>query len=155
LALDNYEFAKRMRAVTGKIFVHPFQLCDGGEIVLRAKLRIHIANLLPDPLLKDALQNPLEQTLVIDLFDLPQRVAYREQILDLRKEMTEREAAHRLGLTVTATQRAAALDRLMKGRGLLDPYVRLTEPPPNYGQLRRHLHARYQFEPLPGYIPDW
>ncbi len=35
LAIDSYEFAKRMRQVTGKILVYPFQLCDGGHIVLR------------------------------------------------------------------------------------------------------------------------
>jgi hypothetical protein len=60
--------------------------------------------------------------------------------------LTERVVAKKLGITITAAQRAAALDRLMKERGLGDPYVRVLEPPADYGKLRRYRHPLYHFE---------
>jgi hypothetical protein len=162
LTLDSFEFAKRMRELTGPIFVYPFRLCEGAPFVLRAKLRLHLANLLPDKHVREVLEKPLEHVLTIDLFDMPQRVALREKIIAGRQEReasghkrTERDVANSLGITVTAAQRAAALDRLMKAQGLTDPYVLMTEPPVDSKKFRRHLHLRYHFEPLPGHTPAW
>jgi hypothetical protein len=39
----------------------------------------------------------------------------------------------------------------MRRLGLTDPYVRLTAPPMDYPKLKRHLHRRYRFDPLPGF----
>jgi hypothetical protein len=64
--------------------------------------------------------------------------------------MTQREAADQCGLTVTAAQDAAGLQRRMDTLGLTDPNVAVTEPPDDYGKLRRHLHSRYRFEPVEG-----
>jgi len=162
LALDSFEFAKRMREMTGKIYVYPFRLCEGAPFVLRAKLKLHLAALLPDKRVREALEKPLQRVLKIDLFTMPQRVALRERILAGRQECdpsgrkkTEREVARSLGITVTAAQRASALDRLMTEQGLTDPYILLLEPPMDYPKFRRHLHPRYRFEPLPGHVPDW
>jgi len=162
LGLDSFEFAKRMRQMTGKIYVYPFRLCEGAPFVLRAKLKLHLAALLPDKRLREALEKPLRRVLKLDLFTMPQRVALREQVVDGRQELTpsgrvrtEREVAKSLGITKTAAQQAAALDRLMTEQGLTDPYVLLSEPPMDYPKLRRHLHPRYRFEPLPGHVPDW
>jgi hypothetical protein len=78
------------------------------------------------------------------------------QVTTERKPMSERLVASTLGLTVTAAQRAAALDRIMRSRGLTDPYVPLREAPLDYPKLRRHLHPRYHFDPLPGFpIEPW
>jgi hypothetical protein len=55
------------------------------------------------------------------------------------------------GITKTAAQYAAGLDRLMGRLGLIDPYVRMAEPPTDYPKMRRHLHPRYRFDPLPGF----
>ena len=63
--------------------------------------------------------------------------------------MTEREIAHKLGITKTAVQRAAALQRKMDELGLTDPYIPVTEPPEDLTKMRRHKHKRYRFEPLP------
>jgi site-specific DNA recombinase len=100
--------------------------------------------------------------LKIDLFNEPERVALRENVVTGRQERdpsgrkrTEREVAKSLGITITAAQRAAALNRLMQQQGLTDPYTRLLEPPMDYPKLRRHMHPRYHFEPLPDHIPDW
>ncbi len=43
----------------------------------------------------------------------------------------------------------------MRQQGVTDPYVRLMAPPGDYGRLRRHLHDRYNFEPLLGYPSEW
>ena len=85
---------------------------------------------------------------------MPQRAAYRERVIALRAEhRTEREVAAALGLTVTAAQRAASLDRLMEELGIADPYIPMTEPPAEEGRMRRHKHARFRFEPGPGSSP--
>lgn len=135
--------------------VWPFRTIDDGRIVLRAKFWLHLANLLPNKRLQEVLQRPLERLLRVDLFDSPQRVQFREAIMAHRENRSEREAAKMLNITITAAQRAANLDRLMKQRGLTDPYVRVLEPPPDFPKLRRHLHPRYHFEPMSGFPLDW
>jgi hypothetical protein len=39
----------------------------------------------------------------------------------------------------------------MERLGVNDPYQPVREPPLDHGRLRRHLHSRYRFEPLPGF----
>lgn len=158
LASDSFEFAKVMRTLVGKIFVFPYRLCDGGDVVLRARVRLVVANLLPEKRLQEALALPLERRLTVDLFDsLPQRVKYRESVVARRaKGESERHVATALGITQPAVQKASALDRVMKRLRLNDPYVPLIEPPrTNCAKLHRHLHPRYRFEPLPDYHPEW
>lgn len=154
LASDSYEFAQQLRRLIPRLVVFPVQLVDGGRVVLRAKFRLQLAGLVPDVAARAALQRPLERILQVDLYDLPQREKYRQQILSLRSTgSTEREAAEKLGITITAAQKAAALQRIMDASGLTDPYVLLTQVPED-SKLRRHKHARYKFEPLdnPGLI---
>ena len=151
---DGYELKRVMQALIPKIVVFPCQLCDGGKVELRASFRLQAAGLQHDERVRAALQRPLEQVLHVDLFEPPQRAAFREQVVRLRQGndccpgMTQREVARELGLTVTAVQRAAALQRMMDRRGLDNPYLRLTEPTEECGKLRRHLHPRYRFQPL-------
>lgn len=150
LAVDSFEFARAMRQLTPRIVVFPYRLCDGGGLALRAKLRLRLANLIPNAPTAAALDHPLERLITVDLFDPPQRAAYREQVINLRAAgLTEKEAATQLGITGTAAQYAAALHRKMTEQGLHDPYVPVTEPPPDVSKLRRHLHPRYRFQPLP------
>ncbi|MCY2990752.1 MAG: recombinase family protein [Planctomycetota bacterium] len=151
LALESHEFAKSMRSLVTDFFVFPYRCCDGKDLVLRGTARLQLANLLPNRRLQDTLRAPLERVLNLDLFEAPQRVRCRAQVMALRREITEREAAQRLGITKTAAQHAAGLDRLMRRLGLSDPYVRLMEPPMDYPKMRRHLHPRYRFDPLPGF----
>jgi site-specific DNA recombinase len=149
LAKDSLEFGKVMRLLIPRVVVFPYRLCTGGRVVLRAKFRMRVSNLLPDRRVQQALQQPLERVLTVDLFDSPQPEAFRSRICELRTGgMTQREAADQCGLTVTAAQDAAGLQRRMDALGLTDPYVAVTEPPDDYGKLRRHLHSRYRFEPL-------
>ena len=150
-AVESFEFAGLMQGIVKDLHVFPYRLCDGKDFVLRGRFRLQLANLFPEKRLQDAMRKPLERLVTVDLFLPPEGVAYRQGVLALREEIAERAAAEQLGITITAAQRAAALDRLMKQHGLTDPYVRLGEVPMNFPKMRRHLHPRYCFEPLPGY----
>jgi hypothetical protein len=153
-AASDPEIGRLMRRLIPDLRCYPVRLCDEGPVELRAHFTLHLAPLVTANGIAPELDALLRKEMVVDLFDPPQRVAYREQVVRLRADgMTEREVAHQLGLTITAAQRAMALDRLMKKRGLLDPYVPLQEPPADYGKLRRHMHPRYRFEPLDGQNP--
>jgi DNA invertase Pin-like site-specific DNA recombinase len=149
VAKESPDFGKLMKLIIPKIVVFPVRLCDGGLVVLRGRLRLRLSNLLLNTRVQDVLLQPLERILTVDLFEAPQREAYRRQICDLRKSgTTQEDAAGQCGLTITAAQRSAGLQRQMNERGLTDSYVTITEPPEDYRRLRRHLHRRYRFEPL-------
>ena len=155
MAPDSFEFAKLMRRLVPKIVVWPYRLFDGGHIALRAKYRLRLAGLLTDPRVREVLAKPLERVLTIDLFEKPQREAFRERVVAMRgtinsatgKRYTEVEVARQLGITKTAAQRAAALQRRMDELEITDPYLPVIEPPDDYAKLRRHKHSRYHFEP--------
>lgn len=152
LAHESHEFAKLMKKLIPTIIVKPVRCIDQANVHLRANFELSLAKLIPDRRVMDAVEPLLRRELVVDLFDPPQRVAYRQQVVPMRAAgMTERAVAKQLGLTVTATQRAAELNRLMVSLGIIDPYVLVTEPDPRNTKLRRHLHPRYRFEPLPGF----
>jgi site-specific DNA recombinase len=156
LAHDSYEFANAMRRLIGRITVFPYRLCDGGHIVLRARFQLNLAGMLEDDCLKEVLRAPLERTVCVDLFEYPQRVACLAQMLELRQTMSECKAAERLKITVTTTQKAAAMHRRMRALGLADPYMPVLGPTDDFGRIRRFRHSRYRFEPLPGFpIQPW
>lgn len=149
LALKSFEFARKMRRLIPRIEVYPVRLCDGGHMGLRARFTMSLASFVPQTIRTPSALMNLERSLVVDLFQSPQRATHREAIVAMRRDgMSESAAASALGLTTTAAQRAAKLQRLMDLHGLTDPYVLVTSPPDDYRKLRRHLHARYRFEPL-------
>jgi site-specific DNA recombinase len=151
LARDSPEFGRLMRRLIPRIEVHPHRLCDGGHPVLRATLTLDLVALVPGARGLEGLSGVLRRELVVDLFDPPQREAYRSRVLTLKAEgLTERQIAERLGITQPAVQAAAALARDMARRGLDDPYLPLVAPPDDYSKLRRHRHPRYQFRPETG-----
>jgi hypothetical protein len=146
---EPYEFARIMRRLIPHIVVRPFRLCDGGGIVLRADFTLDLSGLLSKSQRHPALVSELRRAIVVDLFDPPQRAAFRQEVLSLRATgLSEKVVAKRLGITITAAQRAAALDRRMRELGIDDPYVEVMEPPEDIVRLRRHRHPRYQFRPF-------
>ena len=126
LPVDDFEFAKRLRAVTGNILVWPFQCINGTGIVPRAKFTLQLTNLIADAQLRDALQKPLERVIAVDLFEPPEPVKWREEVVLRRKSATQRTVASALGITVTAAQQAAGLDRLMR-QGTFDSLLATRE----------------------------
>jgi site-specific DNA recombinase len=152
---DSAEFGKCMRDLVPSITVFPHRLCDGGATVLRAKLVVNLVPLVPPLCDVKEVQSVLRHELTIDLFDLPERERHRQAIASMRASgLTERQAAEKLGITITAAQRAAALQRLMISQGLADPYLPVRKPVVGNRKARCHLHPRYRFEPLPGF-PAW
>jgi DNA invertase Pin-like site-specific DNA recombinase len=153
LAFDDPEFGRLMKQIVPRVVLLPHRARDDGPVVLRAVLTVNVAPLLGPA--GGVVGDQLACEVTADLFDPPQRVACRERVVALRAGgATERAAAGALGLTVTAAQRAMALDRAMRAAGTADPYAPLTAPPEGDGKVRRHRHARYQFRPLAGY-PVW
>jgi hypothetical protein len=79
----------------------PYQFLDGGPIVLWAKMTVNLAPLLGQS--GYVLERLVTGEVTADLFDLPQRVAFRERIVSLRLQgTTERVAAEAGRMTVTA-----------------------------------------------------
>ena len=87
--------------------------------------------------------------MVVDLFDPPQREAFRAEVANLiASKKNQREVAKILGLTSTAVQRTVALNKKMEKSGITDPYIQLNEPPPENSKIKRHKHPRYKFNPV-------
>jgi DNA invertase Pin-like site-specific DNA recombinase len=149
LAVNSPEFGRLLRRLIHRIVVYPYRLCDGGHPVLRARFTFGLAPLVqPAPAL-GRLAGVLERSLVVDLFDEPQRAAFRVPVMELTAAgLTQRDVAWELGITQPAVQEAAALARRMDELHIADPYLPLTHPPDDYNRLRRHRHKRYKFDPL-------
>ncbi len=149
LAINSQEFGRLLRKLIDRIVVRPFQHCDGGSPVLRAYFELNLASLYPHIPGMEVLSAALRKTMVVDLFDLPQREAFRTEATALiASGKNQREAAKILGITSTAVQRAQALDKKMKELGITDPYIKLNEPPPENSKIKRHKHSRYEFNPV-------
>ncbi len=149
LALDSYQFAEDLRRLTPRIIVFPHRLIGGGQIVLRAQFRLQLAELIPDRGTRTVVQPALERVMTVDLFESPQREIFRAAVVEGRRVgEREQDVARRLGITHTAAQRAMALQRQMDEMGVQDAYQPVIEPPED-GRIKRHKHARYQFDPLP------
>jgi hypothetical protein len=147
LSMTSPEFGRLLRRFIPRIEVRPYRLCDGGYAVLRAHFTFNLVPLLPQIPVPDSLAMALERSLVVDLFEKPQREAYRVPIMELtQNRLKQRDIAWELEITQPAVQRAVALSNKMAALGISDPYVPLTEPPADY-KLRRHRHPRYHFDP--------
>jgi DNA invertase Pin-like site-specific DNA recombinase len=151
LAVTSAEFGRLLRRLIARIVVRPYRLCDGGHPVLRAHFTFSLAPLLSAAPGMDQLAPAVQRSLIVDLFEQPQRVAYRAPVLELTANgLGQREVAQELGITQPAVQRAVALGRRMASLRIQDPYLPLTAPPGDYERWRRHKHPRYHFEPLSG-----
>ena len=148
LGSESQEFARCMRQILYPIHVFPYRLCDGGHPVLRAEVHLTAIPFVPvhEPKLPGLTQR-LSSVFTVDLFHPPQREAFREDVMRLTHAndgaMTERQIAAQLGITQPAVQNAKKLAREMQRCGLVDPYVAISEPPGDYGKLRRHHHRRH------------
>lgn len=152
LLTDDPEAGRILRRLIPSMYVLPYQCCDGKSIEARVHLTINLAAIL-GPLPGDELAPEIiTRQLIVDLFDLPQRVKFLGPVMELTPQLKEREIAARLGIKQPAVQYAKKLFRVMQELGLDDPYVRLNEPPTKgKTRMRRHRHPRYEFQPLAGF----
>jgi DNA invertase Pin-like site-specific DNA recombinase len=84
LAADRPEFGRRMRQLIPSLKVYPYQLRDGGAVVLRARLVLNLASLLPAGLDGLGADGVLRRELTVDLFQPPEREAFRGRVVALR-----------------------------------------------------------------------
>jgi DNA invertase Pin-like site-specific DNA recombinase len=148
LAQTSQEFGRLLRRLIPTIVVRPYRLRDGGHPVLRAHFALALAPLVPGGL-PPALHGALQRPLVVDLFDPPEREAFRRPVTELAANgLQQRDIAYELGISLAAVQHALALAKCLRQSGASDPYVALAEPPEDYKKLRRHRHPRYRFEPV-------
>lgn len=150
IAIDSREFGDLMRRLLKNFFIVPFRLIDGGHIEARVRFDIDLAELngvnFPSGL--PSMTIPC----TVDLTKSPQRVTYREAVMRLRSEgMTERQTASKLGITHTAAQDAARLDRIMAKAGIADPWMQVISVEQCLESFKRLRHPRFNFEPLPGF----
>ncbi len=105
MAFDDPAFGRLMTTLVPRIEVFPYRARDGGGVVLRARAVINLAP-LATPAAGAAIGGLITRVDTLDLFDPPQRVAFRDRVVALRNTgLTEHAVADRLGLTVTAAQR--------------------------------------------------
>jgi hypothetical protein len=154
LARDSREFNDLLRMLVPSFHVHLVRLIDGGHPLPRAKVTLSLDGLSPDAKHVPGLVPLLTFDATIDLFQPPQRAVIREQAVVLTAQgLEQREIAVQLEVTQTAVGDAIALDKLMRGRGLTDPYVLLHAPPDDYPKLRRHRNPKYVFQRVEGHQP--
>ncbi|WP_020476065.1 recombinase family protein [Zavarzinella formosa] len=151
---DQAEFGRVMRLVIPCLRVLPVRLCDGGGLTLRAAVTFDLKALIPPEVIRPEPEPSLRSEIIVDLFDPPERAKFREEIIRRRQAgETQKAIGDTLDLTITAVQRAAALDRMMRAQGRTDPYVPVTEPPSDCTKMKRHHHRRYAYTPLPSSEP--
>lgn len=155
IAPDSPDFACWIKRLVPTIHVFPIRLIDGGKIRFRARVGVNLQALNGNPGQSSSALDHLRKDIMVDLFDLTQRERLLDEIWRLSQrtapKLKERDIASRLGVTQPVVQRAKKLYRLMIDQGREEPYVFLFSPPTEPSTLRRHLHKRYQFEPLEGY----
>jgi hypothetical protein len=151
LASGDPDVGNQLRVLLPEVLIFPVRPVGGGRTVARVRVVLDLVALLDGPAAA-AVGRVLRQVIWVDLFDPPQRIKRRAEIVALRAAgHTERQVAAALGLQQPTVQRAMALTRLMAERGLTGPYEFLTAPAADDKKMRRHRHPRYRFDPLPGF----
>jgi site-specific DNA recombinase len=149
---QDQELGRRLREVLPTLYVVPYHLIDGGDLVPRVEYKLDLAPLLATELCDHQNSQQFQVSGVITITRLPQRLELFQQAAVLRAEgLTRRQVAERLGICLSACARALHIDRLMRERGLTEPFERVTEMQTSMNRLRRHKSPRFRFEPLPGF----
>lgn len=152
LVTDDPEAGRILRRLIPAMHVLPYRCCDGKSVEARLHLTINLSTLLSITPTAEQVSDVITRHLIIDLFDAPQRVTFRNSVKELAPHHKEREIAAMLGIKQATVQHAKRLYRVMEELGLDDPYVPLFEPlTEGKSKMRRHLHSRYEFKPLQGF----
>ena len=149
---EDQALGRRLREVLPTLYIVPYRTIDGGDLVPRVEYTLDLAPLLASELRDRQDSQQFQVSGVITITRLPQRLELFQQAAVLRAEgLTRRQVAERLGICLSACARALHIDRLMRERGLTEPFERVTEMQTSMNRLRRHKSPRFRFEPLPGF----
>ena len=153
LAVGSREFGELMRKVVDDLHVLPYQLIGGGHPQPMCTFKLNLATLLADSNPKVLRQiQCLNVDCVVDLTTAPQYEQIRKDVVRMQKEgMLQRAIAAQLNVTQPAVQHAVALQKKMEAIGLKSPWIPVLTDDAVRKTFKRISHARYQFQPLPGF----
>jgi len=80
------EFGRCMHRLVTRLIAVPYQVIDGGLMVLRAFVEIDLIGLCSSSLWVTGALPQFRRRFVVDLFDPPQRAMFREQVMELREQ---------------------------------------------------------------------
>lgn len=152
LSIESREFGRIMRDLIDDFFVLPYRLVDGGHIEPRCVFTVRLGSLNGIHAPADA--PCMQLNCMVDLTKQPQRAEHRQHVVELRRGgMSERDIARSLGITTTAAQRAAKLQRDMDSLGITDPWRPVQSHTEAADYFKRISHPRHEFKPLEGFTP--
>lgn len=138
---DTYRLLSQLIPV---LELYPYMLIDGGSIVLRAHVTIHLEALKKQSLPPGMCSGLLKHDFTVDLFNPPQRVKVLNTVPTLLAAgHSKKDVARRLKVAPLVIDKALALRAMMDQERTTDPYKRLTTPPKN-SKIKRHEHLRFQ-----------
>jgi len=153
-AQDDGELVEWLCRLTPEYSVFLVRSLDGGHLLPRARVQLHLGATLPGIEEIPDVSRLLTRELTLDLFEPPQRLRILPEAVRLAASgLSQMQIAQQLTerATATAVGRALALAKEMEGQGLTDPLLVIESPPDDYRKLRRHKNPKYLFQPLEGY----
>ena len=129
LARSSFEFADLMRRVFPEFVIQPVQALDCGQVRPRGILKFQ-----PNGVADDVSGDPdtMDEVLVVDLFDPPQKVADAVRVKTLLRDDPDRGSksiSEQMDISIMRAKRARSYASLMIAEGRNDPYRELTEKP--------------------------
>lgn len=137
-----------LRRLISPIQAFPYQQFDAGNVGLRAYFTLHLLELLPEQWRNLLAKGQhceslsvdlkcLEVPMVVNLFDVPQRIQYAKRAGELRGEgRSIAQIAAMLEISERVVERALETYRRMSAQHIDDPYIRMTEPPKLLGRWK-------------------
>jgi site-specific DNA recombinase len=153
LSVESREFSELIRKVVDDFYVLPFQLIGGGHPQPICTFKLNLSTLLAgsDPQVLRQIRC-LNINGIVDLTSAPQYERIRNEVVRMQKEgMLQRAIAAQLNVTQPAVQHAIALQKKMEVTGLKSPWIPVLTDDAVRKTFKRISHARYQFQPLPGF----
>jgi DNA invertase Pin-like site-specific DNA recombinase len=159
LGMDREAGAILQRLVEGPILAVPYQQFGSNKVVLRAEFKLRLVGLLPDELFTLLQQLAIEprdlpgevRPMTVDLFDPSGVPQHAVQACAMREAgVSRREICESLRITKRIACQAINLGKKLKEAGLVDPYIRLTEPPASASRWRTRNRRAATDGSLPG-----
>lgn len=158
MAPDDQEGCRLLRRLVPDLVIVPYEMIDGSDIVARAEFTLTLVPLLPPELVDRPEAHLLQRRIVTTVGSVSKSVTHLGEVITRkRRGESHRTIARELGCTKSQVSRSWILAQQMEAQGLTEPFLRLTEMPAETHRLRRLLHPRFQFSPLPGWprpIPE-
>jgi hypothetical protein len=155
LELDREAGALLGQILVGPIRAVPFQQVGSDKVVLRARLTIRVAGLLPEQLamLKSGAAAEiipaelLQLPLLVDLFEPPEYISCLSRCVQAKHDFPQdslKEIGRKLGINYMAVKRSLDLARQMEAEQLTEPYRELLDCPEKASRWRGPFQDQQQ-----------